>query len=362
MGFPRTGNGTVGENVFVIAEIGKNFIQSEAPATDDAYLENAKALVDAAAESGADAAKFQTHTVDDEQRELHVVSPHFSGSDRYTWVKRNADATPLSFWKEVQEHCQKRGILFFTTPMSRGALRKIAPLDPPFWKVSSADVHDHVMLREMLRTKKPIIISTGMVSYKELDATVKYLEDVPELGILYCISQYPAPKESFNLSSIERFAKLYPHAVIGFSDHSLGHEAALAAIKTGARIIEKHFSLSRDFWGSDHKVSMTPKEMETMVKAIRNRSFEHCDASPYMGNPEKELEGATNAFRPYFGKILVAARDLPEESVLDEEAIYAMRPALDDEGMLSNRVEEVLGKKVAKSLKKYDAIISSILH
>lgn len=361
MGFPRTDLPTPGENVFLIAEIGKNFIQSEEKRPLQEYLENAKTLIDAAANAGADAAKFQTHTVEDEQLDLHVVSPHFQGSDRYSWVRRNTEATPMQFWKEVQAHCARRGILFFTTPMSRGALRKIAPLHPPFWKVSSGDLQDHVLLREILRTKKPMIISTGMVSLLELDAVVTYLKDAPQLGILYCVSKYPCPPEEFNLATILRFQKKYPHAVIGFSDHSLGMDAALVAAKLGARIIEKHFSLSRGLWGSDHKVSMTPGEMEAMARAIRNCDFEKSDPSPFLGDPDRELEGATNAFRPYFGKTLVAGRDLPAGSILDEESVYAMRPALDARGLPGSSLEEVLGKRVARDLKKYDAIVSTIL-
>lgn len=361
MRLPHIDLSAPGKNVFLIAEIGKNFIQSEEERPLEEYLANAKVLIDAAADAGADAAKFQTHTVEDEQLDLHVVSPHFQGSDRYSWVRRNTEATPMQFWKEVQAHCARRGILFCTTPMSRGALRKIAPLEPPFWKVSSADVHDHVMLREMLRTKKPIIISTGMVSLSELDAVVNYLEDAPQIGILYCVSKYPCPPEEFNLATIQRFQKKYPHAVIGFSDHSLGMDAALAAVKLGARIVEKHFSLSRDLWGSDHKVSMTPEEMEMMTRAIRNCAFEKSDPSLFLGDPDRELEGAANAFRPYFGKTLVAGRELCAGSVLDEESVYAMRPALNVEGLPSSSLEEVLGKRVARDLKKYDAIVSTIL-
>ncbi len=362
MGFPRTENATPGENVFVVAEIGKNFIQTEEARPQEEYLANAQALIDAAAEAGADAAKFQTHTVEDEQLDQHVVSPHFTANDRYAWVKRNTEATPEQFWREVQEHCHRRGILFFTTPMSRGALRKIAPLDPPFWKVSSADVQDDILLNAMLETHKPIIISTGMVSLEELDAVVAGIgKRCPELGILYCVSQYPCPKEHFNLSSLTRFTKTFPDAVIGFSDHSLGSEVALAAVKLGARIIEKHFSLTRDLWGSDHNVSMTPAEMQSMVTAIRDRSFEKVDASPFLGDPDRELEGATNAYRPYFGKMLVAGRDLSAGSVLSEDAVYAMRPALERKELRSNELRKVLGKRIAKPLRKYDPIVSDIL-
>lgn len=344
------------DDVFVIAEIGKNFIQSEEEVSAETYLENARALVNAAKEAGVDAVKFQTHEVEDEQLDTEVTSPHFRGSDRYSWVTRNTNATPAEFWNAIAEHCEKKEITFFSTPMSRKAARKIDAL-VPFWKVGSGDVLDYVLLNELIRSKKPIIISTGMVSLEELDDVVRYLTDADvQLGILYCISHYPCFAEDFNLSTIELFREKYPHAVIGFSDHSHGHLAALAAVRTGARIIEKHFSLSRDLWGSDHKVSLTPDRMASMVRAIRNGEALSVDTAMYMGEKQQELEGAQNPFRPYFNKKLVAGRDLSEGTVLTEEMVFALRPAKAIDGTSANELAEVLGKTIARNLEKYDPI------
>jgi sialic acid synthase SpsE len=351
-----------GKDIFIIAEIGKNFIQSEEEKSTEEYAENAIALIDAAIESGADAVKFQTHTVEDEQMDLHVVSPHFKGSDRYAWVTRNTKATPEQFWEEVIKHCTQKGITFFTTPMSRGAAQKIAKFDPPFWKVGSGDVLDFVLMEELCNTKRPIIISSGMVSFEELDRIVAFIkEHGSPVILLYCVSKYPCPPEEFNLATIERFKELYPEIPIGFSDHSIGHDATLAAVQLGAQIIEKHFSLSRDLWGSDHKVSMTPKEMKAMVNAIRSGSFATVDTSPFYGEKEKELEGARNVFRPYFQKKLVAAKSLNKGHILDTEDVYALRPASELEGIKSEYVGKVIGKMLAKSLKKYDPITDSDL-
>lgn len=362
MPFPRVINPTQGENVFVVAEIGKNFIQTEEDRDVDEYIANAKTLIDAAAESGADAVKFQTHAVEDEQRDVHIVSPHFQGSDRYKWVKRNTEATPMRFWKAIQDYAATCGIAMFTTPMSRGAAEKMAVFDLPFWKIASGDVQDDVLIRALARTKKPVMLSTGMVSLTELDEVMTKVNGLfGETALLYCVSQYPCPPEHFNLATLERFRESYPRSVIGFSDHSIGYDVALAAVKLGARIIEKHFSLSRDLWGSDHKVSMTPKEMTEMVYAIRSRAFENVDTAPYYGNRDRELEGATNPYRPYFQKRLVAGKDLPAGTVLTEEVLYSMRPALGTQGLPSNALEKVLGKRIAKTLKKYDPVTSDIL-
>ena len=348
-------------DVYVIAEIGKNFIQSENEVSLEEYISNSKELIDAAKESGADAVKFQTHEFEDEQLNIKIKSPHFKASDRYSWVVRNTKATPLQFWEEISDYCKTREITFFSTPMSRNAARKISDM-VPFWKVGSGDIQDYLLLNELIRTKKPVIISTGMVSLNELDKVVDYLtnNDV-ELGILYCVSKYPCPSEDFNLSTIKFLKKKYPNTKIGFSDHSIGFEASLAAIKLGAQIIEKHFSMDRNLWGSDHKVSLTPKEMKEMVKAIKSNSFKEINTDLFYGYEEKELEGAKNIFRPYFGKKLVAASSLPKGTILSEDLLYAMRPSKEIEGISANNVSKVVGRTINKPINKYEAITSSLL-
>ncbi|MBI4118600.1 MAG: N-acetylneuraminate synthase family protein [Parcubacteria group bacterium] len=363
--FPGLSKTLDSDGVFVIAEIGKNFIQSEDDRTVEEYLENAKALVDAAVNSGADAVKFQTHELEDEfLQHITVVSPHFKGSDRVRWITRNMNATPLeTFWKPLQKHCEERGIIFFSTPMSRKAAHKLEELNVPLWKVGSGDVEDYATLDFLISTGKPIIISTGMVSLGELDDIVKYIRGKgSELAVLYCISQYPAPKEYFNLSTIEYMKEKYPDVIIGFSDHSLGYDVALAAVKLGARVVEKHFSLSRDLWGSDHKVSMTPEEFRAMVDIIRSGEYKDVDHLAYYGDKEKELEGAKNMFRPYFNKALMAGQDIPEGTVITKETVFAMRPFMHAGGLPSKRFYDVVGKRTKVAFKKYDPITEDSLY
>ena len=345
------------DTAWIIAEIGKNFIQTEEDKTNEEYLQNAKALIDAACDTGVDAIKFQTHEVEDEQMNIEVVSPHFSAKDRYSWIERNSKATPLEFWKEIKEYCDEKGVIFFSAPMSRKAAQKLENIDPPLWKVGSGDVQDYLLLNELIRTKKPIIISSGMVGLEELDEVVHYLtKSGTQLAILYCISQYPCPPEHFNLATIEYLKEKYPNVAIGFSDHSIGYDVALAAVKVGANIIEKHFTLSRDFWGPDHKVSMAPAEMKEMVRTIRNNDFKDIDVSPFYGEKNKELEGATNQFRPYFNKKLIAGRDISKGETLLEDMLFAMRPAKEIQGFPANQLPDILGKTIAKDLNKYDPI------
>ena len=347
-----------GDGVFVIAEIGKNFIQTEDTRPQKEYTANALALIDAARESGADAVKFQTHELEDEfMPGLTVTSPHFSGSDRYHWIKRNMEATPPEFWRAVKQRAEEHGLVFFSTPMSRMAAEKLHMLGVGLWKLGSGDVQDYATLDFIASTGRPLIISTGMVGLAELDELIRHIHSLGiPLCVLYCISQYPAPAEYFNLATIERLRDEYPDVVIGFSDHSLGDEIALAAVKIGAKVIEKHFSFSRDLWGADHKVSMTPSEFAGMVRSIRSGSYQSVDPSPYYGSRDRELEGANNKFRPYFNKALVAGRDIDRGAVFTKEMIYAMRPKMYIDGLAANRFYEVAGKKAVRDFAKYEPI------
>ncbi len=351
------------KDVFIIAEIGKGFIQTEEERPNSEYLKNALELIDAAAETGVDAVKFQTHILEDEHLPIDVTSPHFKGKDRVSWITRNMNATPISFWKKVKAHAEKKGLVFFSTPMSRFAAQRLNIVGVDLWKVGSGDVQDFATLDYLIETKKPIIISTGMVGHKELDEIVSYLKSrKADFSILYCVSQYPAPKESFNLGTIEYFKEKYPDVTIGFSDHSVGnHELTLAAVKLGAKIIEKHFSLSRDLWGSDHKVSMTPAEMKELVALVRSGEYKKVDHKPYYGKKDRELEGAKNQFRPYFNKALVAGKEIKRGRVIKKSDVFAMRPIMYAKGLPANRFHEVVGKRAKKTLKKYESITEEVI-
>lgn len=347
------------DNIFIIAEIGKNFIQTAEDQPTAKYIENAQALIKAAKEAGADAVKFQTHSYEDEQLAIEVTAPHFSGSDRYNWVKRNTEATPLAFWQALKEYSDSLGITFFSTPMSRGAAKKLGDIEPSLWKVGSGDLLDFVMLDYLASTGKPIIISSGMSTLEEVDLAIAFLKKrTDKIILLHCVSQYPVtdPKD-FNLQTIEFFSTRY-NIPIGFSDHSLTHESALAAATMGAVVIEKHFSWKRDLWGSDHKVSLTPEEFKTMVEKLRAK--ETVDVSDY-GEETKFLQPEEAKFRPIFRKSLMAGQTIPAGTVLTKEMIYAMRPQAYAGGLPSEAYESVLGKKTTQTLNKYDPITESTI-
>lgn len=360
-----------GQPVFVIAEIGKNFIQTEESRPVEEYLANAIALAKAAKEAGAHAVKFQTHEVTDEQANIEVVAPHFKGADRYNWVKRNTESTPLeTFWKPLKKACDDIGILFFSTPMSRAAAERLAQIDPPFWKVGSGDLLDFVLLDYLRNSGKPILISSGMSTLDEVDRAISFLkEKTTNIVLLHCVSQYPCPPEDLHLKTISFFRERYG-LPIGFSDHSTTIDSAIAATALGATVIEKHFSFDRASWGSDHKVSLHPEEMRSLVEGVkriqsdevfRNDMLSAEVVQRGMGAEAKILEEGEAAFRPLFRKTLVASQDLPEGTVIEPSHVFAMRPQAYLNGLPSEAYADVLGRRLKRPHKKYEPLTPDAL-
>lgn len=356
---------------FVVAEIGKNFIQTQEERPVAEYLENAKAIVKAAHDAGADAVKFQTHNVEDEQLNIRVVSPHFKGADRYSWVTRNTNATPLNeFWRPLKAYCDDIGIVFHSTPMSRGAAQKLNELGVELWKVGSGDILDFVTLDYIASTGKPIILSSGMSTIEELDQAIDFLKRrKAKVVLLHCVSKYPCPPEHLNLSTIGFLRERYGIPV-GFSDHSIGIDSALAGVALGAQVIEKHFSFDRGLWGADHKVSMTPDELKALVRGIRELEQDPSKRSQYlekdivkagMGSGTKVLQEDEAGFRPYFRKSLMAGRDIPAGTAITADMLYAMRPQAHAGGLASEEYEKVVGRLLKQSVKKYDPIRWEVL-
>lgn len=341
--------------VFIVAEIGKNFIQTKKDRPVREYLRNAKELVVLARKSGADAVKFQTHNVEDEQLNLKIRAPHFSG-DRYKWVSRNTKATPINeFWRPLKDFCDKEKIIFFSTPCSLGAAKVLNDIGVELWKVASWDILDFVMLDYLRKSGKPIIISGGASALEDIDKSVGYIKEKNRnLALLHCVSKYPCPPEELNLGTISLFRQRYD-LPIGFSDHSLGIESAIAAVALGARIIEKHFSLSRDFWGADHRFSMTPASFGRMSAKIREveKSLEHSG---------KTIREEERKMKAVFAKGLFASRDIPAGAIITASMINAMRPGRLAGGLEPHRFHEIVGKRATRDFKKHEAITKEIIN
>jgi len=342
----------------VIFELGKNFVVTKEEVHPDVLVERAFALIDSAKESGAKIVKFQVHTVEDEiHPDISITSPHFD-QDRYTWVKRNSYS--IEFWGKIRDYCTLVGLEFLATPMSRGAADLLNDIGVDRWKIGSGDILDFVMLDFIRDSNKPIILSSGMSSLEELKMSYQYLKEKAEdVSILHCVSQYPCPMDKLNLNTILTLKEEFPGVKIGFSDHSLSLEAPVMAVSLGAEIIEKHFTLSHDSWGPDHRTSVLPHEMKEIIKRIEKADSyvpSKSDVS-MLGDGKKHINSVEATFRPSFRKGLYFAEDTKCNTMMEPSLIYAMRPkSLLPSSLPSEEYPSILGKILVKDVKKYELI------
>jgi len=326
--------------VEIIAEIGKNFVTTEEPETERVLLVKAVGLIVAANNAGADVVKFQAHNYEDE------VLP---GSERYEWTKRNTYSE--NFWWKIITFCQTLGIEFLCTPMSRGAAEMLDSLGVDRWKIGSGDVTDFVLLDSVRDSGKPVILSSGMSSLEELTSAYRYLaEKVKDVTLLHCVSIYPCPVEKLNLNTIPFLIKTFPEAKIGFSDHSTDIHTGSIAVRLGAEVIEKHFTLDMKAWGPDHKASLEPKEFAKFTKAIRKDETYYTDHM--LGIETKFVQPEETPLRAKFRKGLYSA-GIKKGKLISRESIYAMRPQ--ENAKPANEYEEVLGTVATKDYDKYES-------
>jgi N,N'-diacetyllegionaminate synthase len=255
-------------SVFIIAEAGVNHNGS---------IELAKKLIDVASASGADAVKFQTFQA------KKLVSHH---AHKATYQQNNMQETNTSqltmlqkleldidTHKELIHYCQIKKILFLSTPFDLESIALLNTLNLPIFKIPSGEITNLPYLRSIAKYDKKIILSTGMATMQEVKDAFKVLitygTHKENITILHANTMYPTPMEDVNLHAMQTLEKSL-HVKVGYSDHTLGIEVPIAAVAMGASVIEKHFTLSRDMQGPDHKASLEPNELHDMVKAIRN--------------------------------------------------------------------------------------------
>lgn len=253
-----------GQQCFIIAEAGVNH-------NGDAEL--AKRLVDAAQEAGADAVKFQTWVTE------KVIMPDARmaeyqrqnlGIDQSQFEMLKQLELSYDQFREIKAHADRKGILFFSTPDEEDSADFLEQLGVSLFKIGSGEVTNLPFLRHVALKGKPIIISTGMSSLGEVEAAVRIIEETGnhKLVLLHCVSNYPADPADCNLRAMDTLASAFGYAV-GFSDHTLGIEIAVAAVARGACVLEKHLTLDKTMSGVDHRASLDTDEFVAMVRAIR---------------------------------------------------------------------------------------------
>jgi N-acetylneuraminate synthase/N,N'-diacetyllegionaminate synthase len=320
---------------FVIAEVGVNH---------DGRLDQALRLVDAAADAGADAVKFQTFraaSLATADAELAAYQRSGADADSQRAMLERLELPPEA-WSALAHRAGERGIAFLSTPFDPESVALLAGLGVPAMKVGSGDLTNAILLRAVGGTRLPTILSTGMGTLEEVAAAVRVLRDAgtAEIAVLHCASIYPAPIDDLNLRAMETLA-VELGLPVGFSDHSDGLVAPVAAVARGALIVEKHITLDRSLPGPDHAASLDPPAFERMVGEIRS-------AWEALGDGSKQPRPAEAEIMRVARRSLVASRDLDEGHVLSIDDLDARRPGT---GLSPMRVDELVGRRLTHSLR-----------
>jgi len=319
-----------GESTFIIAEAGVNH---------NGDISLAKRLIEAAAEAGADAVKFQTF------RAENVVT---RGAPKAEYQRGTMDTaeSQLEMLKKLEltgqdfaglkDYCEQRGILFMSTPHDQESIDLLEQLGVSLFKVGSGDITNIPYLQHMARKGKPIILSTGMTTLGEVEEAVETILAAgnKDLILLHCVSNYPARVEDCNLRAIQTLEIAF-QLPVGFSDHTLGIEISLAAVALGAKVIEKHFTLDKTLPGPDHRVSLEPAELARLVRGIRN-------IERAIGNGLKRPRQGEMENRSLTRKSLVAACKIPAGTLILDQMIKVKRPGT---GLAPKFRAEVVGRR-----------------
>jgi N-acetylneuraminate synthase len=249
------------------------FIIAEAGVNHNGDVELAKRLVDAACEAGADAIKFQTWVTEKlvlPEARMAEYQKQNLGQEQSQFEMLKSLELGYEQFRQIKAYADRRGILFLSTPDEEDSADFLAELSVLLFKIGSGEVTNLPFLRHVALKGKPIILSTGMSTLGEVETAVRMIEDVnnQQLVLLHCVSDYPADPAECNLRAMDTMATAFGYPV-GFSDHTLGINIAVAAVARGACVLEKHLTLDRTMPGPDHQASLTPDEFATMVSAIR---------------------------------------------------------------------------------------------
>ena len=330
-------NFNISESVLIIAELSANHKQD---------IELAKDTIYAMKESGADAVKLQTYTPD--TITINCDNEYFQikqGTlwDGKTFYQLYKEAyTPWEWHYELKELADKLGLIFFSTPFDKTAVDFLEELKVPAYKIASFEITDIPLIEYTASKGKPVIISTGIATLCDIQEAVEACKRSGnnQIILLKCTSAYPAPLEEANLRTIPNMAETF-NCIVGLSDHTLGISVPIASVALGAKVIEKHFILSKNIDSPDKEFSLTPEEFKQMVKAIR-------DVEKALGKVSYELTEKTKKSRS-FARSLFVVKDIKAGEILTEENVKSIRPGY---GLHPKYLKDVLGKKARKDIKK----------
>ena len=319
--------------VYIIAEAGVNHNGS---------VELAKKMADVAKKAGADVVKFQTAIPE-------LVISVFAEKAEYQKAETGAEESQLDMCRkihfdfeghrEVKKYCDEIGIAYLSTPFDLASCDFLQQLGMPVFKIPSGEITNLPYLEKIASYHKPVIMSTGMSMMDEVGAAVEILQKggAGEITLLHCNTEYPTPYEDANVKAMLDLKKRFGLKV-GYSDHTLGLEAPLAAVALGAEVIEKHFTLDKNMDGPDHKASMDPDELCALVKAVRI-------TEKVLGSGVKAPSASELKNKDIARKSIVAARDIKKGEVFSEQNLTVKRPG---NGITPMRWYDVLGKTAVR--------------
>jgi len=323
-----------------------SLIIAEIAQAHDGSLGMVHSYIDAVAKTGVNAIKFQTHISEAESSIYEPFRVKFSKQDatRFDYWKRMEFA--LEQWKEIKQHCDEVGLEFMSSPFSNAAVDLLEKVGVKRYKIGSGEVNNFVLLEKIAQTGKPVIISSGMSSFDELDATVHFLKDRHvSYSILQCTTSYPTNPKQYGLNVISELRERY-NVPVGFSDHSSSIEAGIAAVTLGAEIIEFHVVFDKEQFGPDAKSSLTMDETTQLVKAIRIIELA-------LKNPvDKNKNNQFSELKQIFEKSLAVNKDLKKGHILTFSDLETKKPK--GYGILTSEYQKVIGKPLKKSLNKWD--------
>lgn len=330
----------------------KTFIIAEAGVNHNGSLDRALKMIDAAKSAGADAIKFQTFLPDQlateyaEKAEYQIEST-LKDSNQLEMLKKIS----LSFdeFKILHKECNKKNIEFLSTAFDIKSLDFLKTLNLKYYKIPSGEITNFPLIKKIACLNKKVILSTGMSTIRDIEKVILLLNEEglknSKISILHCNSEYPTPLQNVNLLSMITLKNKF-NLDIGLSDHSLGTDVPIAAVALGAKIIEKHFTLSRSLSGPDHKASLNPTELKNMVKSIRNIQVA-------LGNKEKRPTKGELRNLIIARKSIVASKSIRKGEEFSNINLTTKRPG---DGISPMKWNDILGQKSKFNFKKNDQI------
>jgi N-acetylneuraminate synthase/N,N'-diacetyllegionaminate synthase len=327
---------------YVVAEIGINH---------DGDLQQAKRAIAAAATAGADAVKFQTFHADEFMADRNLQYQYESAGSTvresmYEMFKRLE--LPDDWHHQLQACARNHGVEFLSSAADVPAVDLLVSLGVPAIKLASEDLINLPLLDHVSRQGVPVILSTGMADEAEIDRAVEILESGynPGLMLLHCVSLYPTPDTEANLMRMEALRRRYDYPV-GYSDHTLGNVAAIAATALGAVMIEKHFTTDRTRPGPDHQLSATPDELAALVADVRRVHHQRGDGRIAAQGIQQQAAGQ-------FRRSVVAARPITAGATLEPDVLCLKRPGT---GIAPHRLAELIGRKVNRNFQPDEQLV-----